>query len=155
MRRGLVTICGCSVCDHCSHVSITWRDPAERSVQGSLLHPPCLTPHSLLLALSPCDTNNAPTIFSHSSPSSDSCHLLTSRTRTQRRESGQGLTGVCLSVNGAFFLSLSFSLPRQSCVLKSQHPLLTFPVAQTAVECRERHAIYRWVDMRTREEAQT
>lgn len=47
---------------------------------------------------------------------------------------------VCLSVNGAFFISLSFSLPRflllprQSCVFKMQHPLLPFPVTQTARE---------------------
>lgn len=64
---------------------------------------------------------------------------------------------MALSSSPFFFLPASFlsSLHRQSGVFKTQRPLLSFPATQTLREWGQTPAIYRWVDMRTGQDAQT
>lgn len=104
--------------------------------------------------------NKASTLLLSSSLSPDSCRLLMSSTRRQWRERGTGADW-CLPACQwrflplPFFLPASFSRYRQDKAVysKVQRPLLTFPVKRQR-DHGERPAIYRWVDMRTRPDAQ-
>ena len=110
-------------------------DPAARSSQCSLL---CPHPSPVLLP-SPCTFTGVqrpqtkPQLFALCPPSLQIpavCWRLALGDNGER--GGQGLTGVCPSVNGAFFLSglslsfFSLLLPGQSCVFKVAAPTPRF-----------------------------
>lgn len=151
-------------------------DPAARSFQCSLLRP---HPSPVVLlsvdfhrGLRPAGPKQSPVSFcSLSSLSPDSCRLLTSSTWRQWRERGTGADW-CLPICQWRFLPLRplpfsfflFSQPRfpplppetKLCIQKAVRPLLAFSSnTHRQPECGERPTIYRWVDMRTRRDAQT
>lgn len=151
-----------------------YGDPEARSLQCTLLHPlpppPLSSPCTFARGLRPAGENKAASLPSPSSLSPDSCRLLTSRAWDTMERGGDRARLVCARLSKALssspglslsLLSLSppprlvFSLSSSPRTKPCLHRAAPTPLFSSDTDGGERPAIYRRVDMRTGEVAQS